>query len=700
MKRIAVAGNPNSGKTCLFNSITGSRQRVGNYAGVTVEYVKGYAEVDGEKMEFIDLPGTYSLTAYSDEERVARDYILNEQPDAILVVLDAANLERNLYFAIQLIELGRPVIFALNMVDVAEKKGLTIDHQKLGELMGVPVIPTIAVKRQGLQELLHGCAELTKNPHQPKSLFYGYELHEQLTDLAKTVGTMPSLAELGPSLWVTLKLLEEDPAVLKVYQGLTDSSQLTAALEKTAHYIKLHTGEEPLTAVVEARHAIATGAVHQTQKRTVTDRQLKTEEIDRVVCHRFLGPALLVGVVYLLFDLTFRLADGIPYLFNGSDWVTPVGFLEWLFENLNTWVSGLTENYPLLQSLLCDGIIGGVGGILGFTPLIFFMFIFIAILEDSGYIARVAFILDRLLRVFGLQGKSILALIAAGGFSAGCAVPGIMATRTLREEKDRLVTILVTPLMNCGAKLPVYLMLIAAFFPGNKTLMLMGLWAVSWIVALGAAWVLRKFVIKGEQTPFVMELPVYHRPSVQGVLSHAWHLTWLYMKKAGTVILAISVILWALMYFPRHEVEPGTEVAESVQNSEQLQNSYAGRFGRTLEPISEFAGFNWKDNIALIGGWAAKEVVLGTYGTIYAMEPEAAEDGDSLGVVLKNDGWTVGKALALMIFVMVYAPCVATLGAIKQETGSWKWTIFATVYTTTLGYILAVVVFQTAQLLA
>ena len=372
----------------------------------------------------------------------------------------------------------------------------------------------------------------------------------------------------------------------------------------------------------------------------------------------------------------------------------------WFFEQLSWLVSGIESYAPMLHSLINDGVIGGVGGVMGFVPLIFFLFLFISILEDTGYIARIAFILDRLLRAFGLQGKSILAMIVSGGLGAGgCAVPGIMATRTLREDKDRLVTMLVAPFMNCGAKMPVYAMLIAAFFPDGRTRVMVLLWAISWVVALVAAWVIRRFVVRGEQTPFVMELPPYHIPTALSVLRLTWERVWMYIKKAGTIILAINVVLWVLMYLPR-PTDDAMEAArarggEEAVASEALTNSVAGRLGVAMEPVTKLAGFDWRTNIALIGGFAAKEVVVGTMGIAYSMGETDAEESQGLSARLAADAdWSRLRAFAMMVFVMLYSPCFIAIAAMRRESGSWKWPLFSTGYTTVLAFVLAVLIYQ------
>jgi ferrous iron transport protein B len=702
MKKIAIAGNPNSGKTCLFNLLTGSMQRVGNYPGVTVELVSGEAKLGDEKVEIIDLPGTYSLNAYSQEEVVARNFIVDEKPDVIINVIDVSNLERNLYLTAQLIELEVPIILALNMVDVAEKKGLQIDIEQLSQIMGVKAVFTAANKRRGIDELKAVSLAVLEQPTKPHRLSYSHELQNVLPPLKKVIGNHAEFCGHFPSRWVAVKLLEDDGVLLKKLNDNNNFAPINAALKVAKQQLRHHSNEESTTAVVEARYAFAGGVVRQTVKEPLISNRMLTDIIDRVVCQRFFGPLFLGLIVYLLFLFVFKCADDltwIPISFSLNEWVSPTGLFQLGFEALGN-VANQYITLPWLRSLVADGIIGGVGGVMSFVPLIFFMFLFLSVLEDSGYIARVAFILDRVLRIFGLQGKSILAMIVSGGFGAGgCAVPGVMATRTLRDEKDRLITILVAPFMNCGAKMPVYAMLIAAFFVNSRGLIMLVLWLLSWCFALGSAWVLRKTIFKGEQTPFVMELPVYHLPTFRGILTDTWNRTWMYIKKAATIILAINIIIWALMYYPRYEPTAEDVVTKQVQ-AKQLQYSFAGRLGTALTPLSKFAGFDWRENIALVGGFAAKEVVLGTLGTAYAMENVDADNSQSLSERLAADpDWDRLKAFVFLVFIMAYAPCFVTIAAIKKETGKWRWAIFSTVYSTTLAFVVAVIIYQIGLLL-
>lgn len=777
MKHIAIAGNPNSGKTCLFNQLTGSSQRVGNYPGVTVEFVEGDANFCGERVKIIDLPGTYSLTAYSVEELVARDYLIEQRPDVIIDVIDAANLERHLYFTAQLLELQVPIVLAVNMVDVAEKKGVAIDTALLGSLLGVKAIPLVANRGRGLNELKQACMDTINEKIMPKPVCYTHELQQVLPDLTETVTRFPDLYRGFPPRWIAVKLLEEDTEIHKLLAALPCREEVEKSVKKAKERLNHHSGEDPVLAVAEARYGIAAGIDRQVAMMSEQARQLYTDRIDRIVCNRLLGPMILCAVVYLLFTFVFKCAEDLQWLplFNGQ-WVSPTGLFELFFQKL----AEITPKFvtaPWLLSLINDGIIGGVGGVMSFVPLIFFMFLFIAILEDTGYIARVAFIMDRLLRAFGLQGKSILALIVSGGLGAGgCAVPGVMATRTLREEKDRLITILVVPFMNCGAKMPVYAMLIAAFFSHSRGAMMFLLWLLSWGFAMFSAVLFRKCLVKGEQTPFVMELPVYHLPTFRGIMMDTCNRTWMYIRKAGTIILAMSVIMWITMYYPHYDgtaiesrqqqlrqefaaalaknqayaplatdelvlagktgelekeaadakdktgalvrfaaqlaaVKEGKPTAdaelvkryqtyaENLTNLDhelsrkRLENSFAGRAGRFLEPLTRLAGFHWRENIALIGGLAAKEVVLGTLGTAYSMGNDAGEDSLAQTLAARPD-WNRLKAFALLVFIVGYAPCVATLAAIKKETGRWGWALFSTVYSTVLAFIVAAAIYQ------
>jgi len=730
---IAVAGNPNAGKTTLFNTLTGSNQRVGNYPGVTVEKKEGDCRVGETTLHFVDLPGTYSLTAYSQDELVARSFIVEERPDVILNVIDASNLERNLYLSLQLAEMGVPMVVALNMHDIARQRNIHIDIAKLSSYLGVPVVATIGHKKEGKGELIQTLLDVAsgKKKCEIKAVHYGPDIEKALKVLGCCVENDEKIKGQRNPRWLAIKLLEQDEKtrerILKEAAGPTAILDLA---EKNATLILSQEGEDASLLIAEHRYGHAAGIVQDCVNQR-GDRQTLSDAIDMLVCNRILGFVFVALVVYATFTLTFALADGWAYIPWEGGWTTPVGVFGWFFEE---WLPGLFGGMAdgPFKSLVLDGCIAGVGGVMGFVPLIFFMFLLLALIEDSGYIARIAFVLDRVLRVFGLQGKSLMSMIISGGIAGGCAVPGVMATRTLREEKDRLTTMLVVPFMNCGAKMPVFAMLIGAFFAAHQGLMMWLLAGMSWSIALIAAFVLRKTVIKGEQTPFVMELPPYHMPRPMTIFRSALERSWMYMRKAGTVILGVSILIWAMMYFPRMDtstydarieaaetrmkaaVEKGADEekanaafeAEATEiqvecDSAQLRQSAAGRMGRALESISQVAGFDWRTNIALVGGFAAKEVVVSTLSTAYSMETSNDEVAEQpITELLKtHPDWNPLKAFALLVFVMVYAPCMVTVAVIWRESGSWKWAAFSVVYTTTLAFILATTIYQVGKAL-
>jgi len=710
--RVAIAGNPNSGKTSLFNCLTGTIQSVGNWPGVTVSRKEGTARLEGRTFTIIDLPGTYSLTAYSLDEVVARNFLVDERPEVVIDVVDAGNLERSLYLTAQLIEVEAPLVSALNMFDMAERRGLKIDAERLAALLGAPVVPTQGHRGIGIPQLLRACRSVADRPvgERVQRIHYGHEVEAELEKLTKTIAADSDVAARYVPRWVAVKLIEKDPDVQKLVRTVSrDATAIESVATRAIISIEHHTNESAETLIAERRYGFAAGAIRECVTHTGQSIQDLTDRIDSVVCNRFVGPVILAAVVYALFLAVFKVADEWPWLLGRS----PTRWVEAFFEWCQAAIEPMQPRMPLIYSLLHDGIIGGVGGVIAFVPMIMVMFLCIAVLEDTGYIARVAFLLDRPLRAFGLQGKSILAMILSGGLGGGgCAVPGVMAARTLREEKDRLVTILVAPLMNCGAKMPVYMMLIAAFFQQGKARMMFILWAISWGIALLSAWCLRRFVVKGEQTPFVMELPAYHLPTLRGALLHTWERTWSYLRKAGTIILAVNILLWAAMYFPRID-ERGTRSRLAARNPSlserqidnelaeaRLAGSLAGRLGTLIEPVARIAGFDWRTNIALIGGFAAKEVVVGTLGTAYAMgEIEPGESVTLSEHLSKDSAWNPVRAFALMLFVMVYSPCLVTIAVIRRETGSWRWPLFATVYTTTLAFVLATGVYQVGSLI-
>ena len=703
---VAVAGNPNSGKTSLFNALTGARQRVGNYPGVTVEYKRSKLMVDDTPVHLVDLPGTYSLTAYSPEELVARNYIIQQRPDVVIDVVDAANLERNLYLTVQLLELGVPVVLCLNMVDTAERNGLKVDYARLSAVLGIPVVPTVARTGQGVDALIRTVVDSARSDRvwTPLEISYGNDVDDALRQIADLLGTDLADAEGVGQRWLALKCLEGDPEVLeKVEQASTAGAEVNAVCDRTADHIRVTMEDETESIIADHRYGYIAGVSHQVLKREHEIRIDLTDKVDRVLTHRLFGPAFLLAVIYGVYRFVFWASEA------------PVAWLETLFGWVSDTVGAALPAGPL-HSLVVSGVIDGVGGVLGFVPLIMMMFFAIAIMEDSGYMARIAYLMDRVFRAFGLHGNSVMSLIVSGGISGGCAVPGVMAARTLRDPMARLATILVVPFMNCGAKLPVYSVIIAAFFAAQKAEVMFALTLISWTLALLAAKALRMTVLKGAQEPFVMELPPYRAPTLKGVLIHTWDKGWQYIKKAGTVLLAASVVMWAAMTYP---ALPQTQAAAFEQRIEaaatdaaragveaeraqaELAHTLAGRAGQAITVLTDPLGFDWRTNVALVGGFVAKEVIVSTLGTAYSLGEVAVEESAGLSELLRTaPEWNPLKAFTLLVFVMIYSPCIATLVVIRKETGSWGWTAFSTAYTTTVAYLFALLIYQGGMLLS
>lgn len=738
----ALAGNPNAGKTSIFNVLTGARQRVGNYPGITVERKEGTVSFGGQEATVVDLPGTYSLTAYSLDEVVARNFIVDERPDVVIDVIDASNLERNLYLAVQFMELGIPIVLCLNMIDLALQRNIHIDKNKLSALLGgAPVVETVARKGQGLNELLAKSFELAqeKRPWQPLNISYGSDLDHALAELIPIIEAGKAKAEeerqyhegvnqaarvASPAArWLALKCLEHDAAVLTQLEQIPElGAKVGPIYTKLSQHLDATLGDEPENIVADYRYGFISAIVRQVVKQ---DRQVRmdiTDKVDMVLTHRLAGPLFLLGILYLVYQLIFISGE------------RPVELCEQAFAWLGDTVGGLMDEGPL-RSLVVDGLINGLGGVLGFVPLIIAMFLAISILEDSGYLARVAYIMDRVLRVFGLHGNAVICLISSGGLTGGCGVPGIMAARTLKDPKSRLATILIVPFMNCGAKLPVYGLLIAAFFQNFRAEVLFGLTIFSWGLSLGVAWLLRATLLKGEQVPVVMELPPYRFPTLRGVLTHTWERSWEYLKRAGTILLAVSIIMWALMSYPvlpeedREQMQTAITEATDDDIREELINqeaqaalayTYAGRAGKFMEQYTTWLDLDWRLNVALLGGLAAKEVIVSTLGTAYSMSEdqweEAEEDAGADEAVVEeeasvttrqslaerlaqDDDWNPIKAMAIMILVMIYSPCIAALSVMRRETQSFRWPLFSLVFNTLVGYFMAVAIYQLGRLI-
>jgi len=698
---IALAGNPNSGKTTVFNNLTGSRQHVGNYTGVTVEKKEGIVKYRDYEIKVIDLPGTYSLTAYSPDEVVARNVIIEEKPDVVVNIVDASNLERNLYLTTQLLELDVPIVLALNMYDTAEKAGIIIDSELLSQLLGVPIVRTIGTKNLGTTELLDAVIEIVvgRTNKNSKNIKYSEGVEAELQVIQNLLSVnAEGAAEIAagakgssgtilyPARWLAVKMLENDKDVLHKVGLLDNGKKLLEAVHKSQDNIRRSLHEDPELVIVDGRYGFIRGACREAVTVSTSNRMSTTEAIDKVLLNRALGLPIFFGVMWLLFQLTFTL--GAP-------------FMEWIEAGF-AWLGVLLSNNMadgLLQALIVDGIIGGVGGVIVFLPNILLLFLGIAFLEATGYMARAAFVMDKLMHRVGLHGKSFVPMLT--GF--GCTIPAIMATRTLENPKDRLVTILVTPLMSCGARLPVYTLLIAAFFPaevaGN---VLFSIYIIGIALALLMAKVFRTWLLPGESEPFVMELPIYRLPTLKNVLIHMWEKAWLYLKKAGTIILAAAILMWGLFTFPLVDAD-GHEFTSAAQ---QMEESYAGRLGKAIEPVIAPLGFDWKTGIALIAGFAAKEIVVSTLGTLYSIQDEEALSAEEKGAVKdfaqrarEQSGFTPFTAYVLMLFTLIYVPCMATIAVIKRETNGWKWPLFTIGYTTALAWIVCAAVYQSGRLL-
>ncbi|NTV15271.1 MAG: ferrous iron transport protein B [Desulfobulbaceae bacterium] len=722
---LALAGNPNAGKTTLFNRLTGSRQHVGNYPGVTVEKKEGVYRLSPEQqVRVVDLPGTYSLTAYSVEEVVARDFLILEKPQVVINITDAANLERHLYLTCQFLELGVPTIIALNMIDLARERGVAVDAEKLSRLLTIPVVAISARSGEGVPALMQEAVAVAASGQRRHeiSLSYGDDLDCALLEMTNLITVNSFLTDLYPARWLALKYLENDRQILakgREFAARKGLSGLAEQLEKMVLEVGNHVATTldtvPEALIADHRYGYIKSIIRQgvVRREHDEDRIYTSDRIDQVVTHRLLGPLIMLAVLLGLYHFTFTYS------------ALPVAGLKAGFD----WLARLVDHsLPAghLKSLLTSGVIDGMGGVLGFVPLIMFMFFGIAILEDSGYLARVAFMMDRIFRIFGLHGSSVMPFILSGGIAGGCAVPGVMATRTLRSPKERMATLLTAPFMNCGAKLPILALLIGTFFAANQAGMMFLLTMLAWVVALLVAKLLRLTILRGEPTPFVMELPPYRLPTFKGLLIHTWEKTWQYIRKAGTVILGASVLLWATMTFPGLPAEDlryyeqqrrdlqveyaagtGGELLrerfarlDAAQTEQALKNSCAGRLGRALEEVSWLAGFDWRTNIALVGGVAAKEIVISTLGTAYSLGANRPQDGDTLSRALAGDpSWDRMKALSLILFIMFYSPCVVTVVCIIRESGSWKWGAFAILFNTTFALLVASLVYQGGRLL-
>lgn len=710
---VALVGNPNCGKTSLFNIASGAHEHVGNYSGVTVDAKEVFFDFQGYHFRIVDLPGTYSLSAYTPEELYVRKHIIEETPDVIINVADSSNLERNFYLTTQLIDMNVRMVIALNMYDELESSGNKLDYIKLSQLIGVPMIPTVCRRGEGIDQLFHviigiyeggdflsqkgeirsEILEDLRDWHKtyvpdhefgshkeeedarPRGYMrhihinHGPELERSIEEVKKAISQNEDIRHKYSTRFLSIKLLENDKEIENFISTLPNGKEIIAIRNKETLRIRKVMNEDSEQAITDAKYGFITGAL----KETFTDNHLEKEQttrvIDSIVTHRIWGYPIFFLFLYIMFEGTFVLGD------------YPMQGIEWLVDQLGNLIRNNMAEGPF-KDLLIDGIIGGVGGVIVFLPNILILYFFISILEDSGYMARAAFIMDKIMHRMGLHGKSFIPLIM--GF--GCNVPAIMATRTIEDRKSRLITMLVNPLMSCSARLPIYLVMIGAFFPNCASFMLLCIYTAGILLAVIMARIFSKFLVKGEDSPFVMELPPYRMPTSKSIMRHTWEKGAQYLKKMGGIIMIASIIIWFLGYYPQHDAY------ESV--AEQQKNSYIGQIGKAIEPVIKPLGFDWKLGIGLISGVGAKELVVSTLGVLYTNE------GDVENVNLSNRiPITPLVALAYMLFVLIYFPCIATFAAIKQESGSWKWAIFTAGYTTGLAWLIAFTVFQIGSLI-
>jgi len=698
---IALAGNPNTGKSTIFNALTGSRQHVGNYPGVTVERKEGKTTHAGFTINVLDLPGTYGLGAYSPDETVARNALINEKIDVVINVVDATNLERNLGLTAQLKEMGIPMVLALNMHDMAQGKGLQIDTMQMGKLIGCPVIPVVGSRQQGLEQLLesavavycrekgiqreqpgcpgkcHGCPANAPLPAE-RLIRYNDDLENTINHLAAILPDEVASGELRPEImrrWTAIKLLEGDKLISARVAGGTDPGNVLSDAEDSRTFLSQHLGEDPQMLIAAARFGFARGIIRETVQSSTQDELDATARIDRIFLNRLLGLPLFFVIMWALFQITFTVG------------AYPVAWLEIMFSHLAAAADQISS--PLLRSIIVDAAIGGVGGVLTFMPNILLLFLGISFLEGSGYMARAAFVTDRLMHRIGLHGKSFIPMLI--GF--GCSVPGIMATRTLENDRDRITTIMAVPFISCGARLPVYVLLSSAFFSGGAAANAMfAVYIIGVLVAIATAKLLRVSILRGEPEPFVMELPPYRMPTINSIFIHMWERGWMYLQKAGTIILAASVIVWFLFAMPVKEGE-----SFPVDNPD---HSVAGMLGEQLQPIFAPLGFDDKITVALIAGVAAKEVVVSTLTTLYSMEGDSSDASISLEQKVKNhSGLNAASAFALMIFVALYIPCLATLAVIRKETNSWGWALLSGGYSLAIAWVFALIAYRIGMIL-
>lgn len=707
---VALVGNPNCGKTSLFNVASGSHEHVGNYSGVTVDAKEGHFDFQGYHFRLVDLPGTYSLSAYSPEELYVRKHIIDETPDVIINVVDAGNLERNLYLTAQLIDMNVRMVVALNMYDALLHSGNTLDHKKLGQLFGVPIVPTVSRTGKGIDNLFHviiglyegadfigqkeeiqdeamreyrewhdkyvpdhkyGSHDEETHDFDGKSYIrhihinHGPELERSIDAVKEVICKNENIRYKYSTRFLAIKLLENDKDIeQRVISTLPNGEEVIRVRDKEAERIRLSINEDSEQAITDAKYGFITGALKETYTEKNQNTEMFTRIVDSIVTHKIWGFPIFFVFLYLMFECTFVFGE------------YPKGWIEWLVEQIASLAETFMPAGPL-KDLIVDGIIGGVGGVIVFLPNILLLYIFISFMEDSGYMARAAFIMDKIMHKMGLHGKSFIPLIM--GF--GCNVPAIMASRIIESRKSRLVTILINPLISCSARLPIYLVMIGAFFPSKASLVLLSIYVTGILLAVLMARIFSRFIVRGDDAPFVMELPPYRMPTAKSVLRHTWEKGAQYLKKMGGIIMIASVIIWFLGYYPNHDAYSTT--------AEQQENSYIGQIGKAIEPVIEPLGFDWKMGIGILSGIGAKELVVSTLGVLYTNDDdiESVDLADRIPI-------TPLVAYGYMLFVLIYFPCIATVAAIKNESGSWKWAAFTICYTTLLAWIVAFLVHQ------
>ncbi|SFB25677.1 ferrous iron transport protein B [Clostridium frigidicarnis] len=673
---IALAGNPNCGKTTIFNALTGSKQHVGNWPGVTVEKKEGKLKAGGKEITVVDLPGTYSLGAYSEDEVVARNFILKDNPDVVINVIDSSNIERNLYLTMQILETGANVVLALNMMDEAKNKNIEINTKKLAQLLNIPVITTVATKGQGMEELIDEAIRLgDKKQVKSFNINYGDDIEREVDILEETLAQSCASLEYPPK-WTAIKLLENDEYIKKLMEEYNQDKSVNNKIEKSINNLTDIIGYEPDTFIIDKRYELISEIIQKSVKKQVVRKESTSDKIDKVVTHKWFGIPIFAIIMFLIYQVTMTF---------GNEFLG--GYVGDAFTALGEWVEPLLETIgtsELLTSFIVDGLIGGLGAVMVFVPMLFVMYILISILEDTGYMARAAYVMDKFMNYIGLHGKTAVSLI----ISSGCNVAGIMSTRTLDSKKDRMIAILINPFVSCGARLPVYALFAGAFFEGRRIgifdasgIVVFSLYVLGIVVAILMGKFFSKRVFKGEESYFIMELPPYRIPTVKSIIIHMWEKSEAFLKKAGTIILGTVVVVWVLSNLPGG-VEPGSS------------ESLIGIIGSSIAPIFTWAGFdNWQSSVALITGLGAKEAVVGTLATVYGV----AEGPDLTGAIQQI--FTPLSALSFMVMTLLYCPCAATIGAIRRETNSRKWAAITVGYTCLIGWGAAVIVYQVGRLM-